>query len=90
MKIISVIGPDQPEVIERVLRHLRLWPSGRFAARDACGPSPRRPPPDGRCRAVHAFLLTLVYALLLSVLYMTLRQPDYGQVKINMGLTWNR
>jgi hypothetical protein len=41
---------------------------------------------DGGRRAVHAFLLTLVYALLVSVLYMTLRQQDYGQVKAFYGL----
>jgi len=37
--------------------------------------------PDGGRRAAHSFLLTLSYTLLLSVLYMTLRQPDYGQAK---------
>jgi len=37
--------------------------------------------PDGGRRAAHSFLLTLAYTLLLSVLYMTLRQPDYGQAK---------
>ncbi|MBW1686778.1 MAG: glycosyltransferase family 39 protein [Deltaproteobacteria bacterium] len=37
--------------------------------------------PDAGHRAAHSFLLTLAYTLLLSVLYMTLRQPDYGQAK---------
>jgi predicted membrane channel-forming protein YqfA (hemolysin III family) len=37
--------------------------------------------PDAGRRAAHSFLLTLAYTLLLSVLYMTLRQPDYGQAK---------
>jgi hypothetical protein len=36
---------------------------------------------DPGLRALHSFLLTLAYALLLSVLYMTLRQQDYGQAK---------
>jgi hypothetical protein len=38
-------------------------------------------PGAGGRRSVHAFLLTLTYALLYSVLYMTLRMQDYGQVK---------
>jgi hypothetical protein len=42
--------------------------------------------PDGAVRALHSFLLTLAYALLLSVLYMTLRQQDYGQAKAFYGL----
>ncbi len=37
--------------------------------------------PDASLRAVHSFLLTLAWALLVSVLYMTLRQQDYGQAK---------
>jgi hypothetical protein len=37
--------------------------------------------PDPGHRAVHSFLLTLAYALFLSVLFMTLRQQDYGQAK---------
>ncbi|MCP4243973.1 MAG: hypothetical protein GY772_25765 [bacterium] len=36
---------------------------------------------DPRVRAVHSFLLTLAWALLLSVLAMTLRQQDYGMAK---------
>ena len=36
---------------------------------------------DPGLRALHSFLLTLGYALFLSVLYMTLRQQDYGQAK---------
>jgi hypothetical protein len=32
-------------------------------------------------RAAHAFLLCFAWTLLLAVLYMTLRQPDYGQAK---------
>ena len=32
-------------------------------------------------RAAHSFLLTLAWGLLISVLYMTLRQPDYGPAK---------
>jgi hypothetical protein len=36
---------------------------------------------DAGRRAAHSFLLTLAYTLLLSVLYMTLRQQDYGQAK---------
>jgi hypothetical protein len=37
--------------------------------------------PEAGVRAAHSFLLTLSWALLLSVLYMTLRQPDYGPAK---------
>jgi hypothetical protein len=37
--------------------------------------------PDAGRRALHSFLLTVAYALFLSVLFMTLRQPDYGQLK---------
>ncbi len=37
--------------------------------------------PDASQRAVHSFLLTLAWALLVSVLHMTLRQQDYGQAK---------
>lgn len=36
---------------------------------------------DPGLRAAHSFLLTLAWALLVSVLYMTLRQQDYGQAK---------
>ena len=38
-------------------------------------------PGDPGLRALHSFLLTLAYALFFSVLYMTLRQQDYGQAK---------
>jgi hypothetical protein len=37
--------------------------------------------PEAGTRAAYSFLLTLSWALLLSVLYMTLRQPDYGPAK---------
>ncbi|MBW2363067.1 MAG: hypothetical protein JRG84_19385 [Deltaproteobacteria bacterium] len=37
-------------------------------------------------RAVHAYLLTFAWLLGLSVLYMTLRQPDYGLAKAFYGL----
>jgi hypothetical protein len=36
---------------------------------------------DPGLRAAHSFVLTLAYALFWSVLYMTLRQQDYGQTK---------
>lgn len=36
---------------------------------------------DPGLRALHSFLLTLAYALVVSVLFMTLRQQDYGQAK---------
>ena len=43
MKIIAALSsPHQDDVIERVLRYLHLWPSGRFAVRNAFGPGPRR------------------------------------------------
>jgi len=58
MKIISVIGPDQPEVIERILRHRRQWDPPWKRVRKARGPPPgaqrsaappaRRSPPDPR------------------------------------------
>ena len=44
-----------------------------------------RDPDPGR-RAVWSFLLTLAWALLVSVLFMTLRQQDYGQSKAFYGL----
>lgn len=37
-------------------------------------------------RAVHAYLVTFAWLLGLSVLYMTLRQPDYGLAKAFYGL----
>ena len=42
MKIISAIGPDQPEVIERILRHRKLWNPPWKAERRARGPPPSR------------------------------------------------
>lgn len=36
---------------------------------------------DAHRRAAHSFLLTLAWVLLLAVLFMTLRQPDYGPAK---------
>ncbi len=42
--------------------------------------------PDAGRRAVWCFLLTLAWALLVSVLFMTLRQQDYGQSKAFYGL----
>lgn len=50
--------------------------SARTAFRDA----------DPRVRAVHSFLLTLAWVLLVSVLTMTLRQQDYGMAKAFYGL----
>ena len=44
MKIIAVIGPDQPEVIERILRHRRQWDPPWKRVRKARGPPPRPPP----------------------------------------------
>jgi hypothetical protein len=38
MKIIAAIGPDQPEVIERILRHLHLWDPPWKRVRRARGP----------------------------------------------------
>lgn len=43
--------------------------------------------PDPRLRAVHSFLLTLAWAILVSVLAMTLRQQDYGMAKAFYGLS---
>ncbi len=48
----------------------------RLAFRDA----------DAGRRAAWSFLLTLAWALLVSVLFMTLRQQDYGQSKAFYGL----
>jgi len=42
--------------------------------------------PDPRRRAVHSFLLTVAWAILVSVLAMTLRQQDYGMAKAFYGL----
>lgn len=42
--------------------------------------------PDPHRRAAYSFVCTLAWALLLSVLYMTLRQPDYGLAKAFYGL----
>jgi hypothetical protein len=41
---------------------------------------------DPHLRALHSFLLSVAWALLLSVLFMTLRQPDYGLAKAFYGL----
>jgi hypothetical protein len=38
MKIIAAIGPDQPDVIERILRHLHLWDPPWKRVRKARGP----------------------------------------------------
>jgi hypothetical protein len=38
MKIIAAIGPDQPEVIERILRHLHIWDPPWKRVRKARGP----------------------------------------------------
>lgn len=40
MKIIAAIGPDQPDVIERILRHLHLWDPPWLRVRRARGPPP--------------------------------------------------
>ena len=40
MKPIAAIGPDQPEVIERVLRHLKQWDPPWKRQRKARGPPP--------------------------------------------------
>jgi hypothetical protein len=48
MKIIAVIGPNQPEVIERILRHLRCYHPPWKRARKTRGPPPRPPPGDIR------------------------------------------
>jgi hypothetical protein len=42
--------------------------------------------PEPRQRAVHAYLMTFAWLLGLSVVYMTLRQPDYGLAKAFYGL----
>jgi hypothetical protein len=42
--------------------------------------------PDPRERAAHAFLLCFAWVLLLAILWMTLRQPDYGAAKAFYGL----
>jgi hypothetical protein len=53
MKIIAAIGPDQPEVIERILRHLNRWDPPWKRVRKARGPpqgaqSAAQPPPVQR------------------------------------------
>ena len=40
MKIIAAIGPDQPDVIERILRHLNRWDPPWKRQRRARGPPP--------------------------------------------------
>ena len=40
MKIIAAIGPDQLDVIERVLRHLHQWDPPWKRVRKARGPPP--------------------------------------------------
>jgi hypothetical protein len=42
---------------------------------------------DAGLRALHSFLLAFSWTLLLGVLYMTLRQPDYGQTKAFYALS---
>ena len=53
MKIIAAIGPDQPDVIERILRHLNRWDPPWKRVRKARGPpqvpqSTAQPPPAQR------------------------------------------
>jgi hypothetical protein len=48
MKIIAVIGPDQHDVIERILRHLRCYDPPWKRVRKTRGPPPRPPPGDLR------------------------------------------
>jgi hypothetical protein len=45
MKIIAAIGPDQPDVIERILRHLNRWDPPWKRQRKARGPPPSTAPP---------------------------------------------
>ena len=50
MKIIAAIGPDQPDVIERILRHLNRWDPPWKPVRKTRGPpkgsqSTAPPPP---------------------------------------------
>jgi hypothetical protein len=52
MKIIAAIGPDQPDVIERILRHLNRWDPPWKRVRKARGPphgpqSASQPPAQG-------------------------------------------
>jgi hypothetical protein len=42
--------------------------------------------PEPRERAVHALLVSFAWLLLLAILWMTLRQPDYGTAKAFYGL----
>jgi hypothetical protein len=50
MKIIAAIGPDQPDVIERILRHMKLWDPPWLRQRNARGPPPSTGPPQLRDR----------------------------------------
>ena len=45
MKIIAAIGPDQPDVIERILRHLHRWDPPWKRQRKVRGPPPSTAPP---------------------------------------------
>jgi hypothetical protein len=52
MKIIAAIGPDQPQVIERILRHINRWDPPWKRLRKARGPPhgaqlPPQPGPQG-------------------------------------------
>lgn len=46
MKVIAAIGPDQPDVIERILRHLNRWDPPWLRQRKARGPPPATGPPE--------------------------------------------